>query len=132
MRGFRIELGEIESALIEHPLVRDAVVLAKEAASGARRLVGYVVPCGDTLTVGGLRSFAKAKLPDYMIPSSFVLLESLPTTPAGKVDRRALPEPMQAATDADEYARIIQSPVEGQLAKNMGGRSQARLRRHEG
>jgi amino acid adenylation domain-containing protein/non-ribosomal peptide synthase protein (TIGR01720 family) len=116
VRGFRIDLGEIESALSSHPLVRDTVVLAKDAASGARRLVGYVVPSDDSLSVSELRGFAKEKLPAYMIPS-LVLLDSLPTTLAGKLDLRALPEPLQYGTESGEDAESLTGPVERELVR---------------
>lgn len=119
IRGFRIELGEIESRLREHPLVQDAVVVAREEPAGAQRLVAYLVrkdgfrpsiPPGAAaappLTAGGRRSatwaaetipdwrgYLKNRLPEYMLPAAFVELEQIPLTPNGKVDRRALPEP---------------------------------------
>ncbi len=93
IRGFRIELGEIEAVLAQHPKVREAVVIASEDIPGNKRLVAYVVPHQKTLTSSELRRFLKEQLPDYMLPSAFVMLEALPLTPNGKVDRRALPTP---------------------------------------
>jgi len=94
LRGFRIELGEIEAALASHPGVREAVVAVREIGSGDRRLVAYVVAAERPgPEVGELRELLRGRLPDYMVPSSFVLLESLPLTPNGKVDRKALPAP---------------------------------------
>jgi amino acid adenylation domain-containing protein len=112
IRGFRIELGEIEALLGQHPALQAAVVLTHEAAPGDLRLVAYAVPEQDvreraagnseydrrsiladhqTSLVGELRAFLQEKLPDYMVPAVFVLLEALPLSANGKVDRRALP-----------------------------------------
>ncbi|MFI9324912.1 amino acid adenylation domain-containing protein [Kitasatospora aureofaciens] len=97
IRGFRIELGEVESALLTHPAVREAVVLAHQDDAGRHRLVAYVVGDG-TPAVSELRSHLSGLLPDYMVPAVFTALERLPLTPNGKVDRRALPEPAAEAT----------------------------------
>jgi len=94
IRGFRIELAEIEAALVEHPQVRECVVVARPDArgDGERRLVGYLV--GASLPeVDELREFLAARLPEYMVPAVYVPLERLPLTANGKVDRDALPEP---------------------------------------
>ncbi|HEY3572046.1 MAG TPA: amino acid adenylation domain-containing protein [Thermoanaerobaculia bacterium] len=96
IRGFRIELGEIESALAAYPTVREAVVAARQGASGIGtgdwRLVAYLVPeAGREVDPAVLRSVLAASLPDYMLPSSWVVLEAMPLSPSGKVDRRALP-----------------------------------------
>jgi amino acid adenylation domain-containing protein len=91
VRGFRIELGEIESALAEHPSVREAVVVVRKD-EGDKHLAAYFVPRnGLTPAIDEVREFLKKKLPDHMVPSVFVALESLPLSPSGKVDRRALP-----------------------------------------
>jgi len=89
LRGFRIELGEIETVLSQHPAVREAVVVVREIA-GDRQLVAYIV-AEQTPTARDLRNFLQSKLPDYMVPAAFVVLEALPLTPNGKIDRRALP-----------------------------------------
>lgn len=93
IRGFRIEPGEIASVLQQHSRVRQAEVMLREDAPGDRRLVAYVVPEGDMAPVAELRQYLKQSLPEYMIPGAYVALDSVPLTPSGKVDRRALPAP---------------------------------------
>ncbi len=94
VRGFRIELGEIETVLAAHPQVREAVVIHREDQPGNKRLVAYIVPKQQRLDTSELLCYLKQKLPDYMLPSAFVmLLDALPLTPSGKIDRRALPAP---------------------------------------
>jgi len=96
IRGFRIELGEIETVLSQHPQVRQAVVSLREDEPGNQRLVAYAVPDSDrsaSLAANDLQSFLRQRLPEYMMPSAFVLLKSLPLTANGKIDRRSLPVP---------------------------------------
>jgi amino acid adenylation domain-containing protein len=93
IRGFRIELGEIERVLAQHPQVRETIVLARKNATAEKQLVAYIVAKDRTITLPQLRNFLQQQLPDYMMPSAFVLLESLPLTPNGKVDRQQLPAP---------------------------------------
>jgi len=94
VRGFRIELGEIESVLQQAPGVREAVVVVREDLPGDHRLAAYLTTYRQTtVSINELRAFLHDKLPDYMVPSTFVMLDALPLTPNGKVDRRALPAP---------------------------------------
>ncbi len=94
VRGFRIELGEIESTLAQHPSVREAVVLAREDTPGDMRLVAYLITePGTSANVGQWRTWLSQKLPEYMLPAAYVLLQEFPLTLNGKVDRRALPAP---------------------------------------
>ncbi|NEP57131.1 MAG: amino acid adenylation domain-containing protein [Symploca sp. SIO2G7] len=93
IRGFRIELGQIEAVLGTHPQVQVALVVAREEQVGNKYLVAYIVPHQESPDIRELRNFLKQKLPAYMMPSAFVILEVLPLTPNGKVDRRALPAP---------------------------------------
>jgi amino acid adenylation domain-containing protein len=111
IRGFRVELGEIESALVQHPNVRESVVVARENGDGDTRVIAYVVPAREQSSGPSrnksssisieLRDYLQQKLPEYMVPSSFVMLESLPLTPSGKLNRRALPasESLEAYPD---------------------------------
>ena len=94
LRGLRIELGEIEAALLGCAGVRDVVVTAREDVPGDKRLVAYLVPReGAALDVDTLRATLRATLPDYMVPSAFVVLAAMPLTSSGKVDRKVLPAP---------------------------------------
>lgn len=104
IRGFRIELAEIEAALQEHPTVQKGVVIVREDTPGNRYLAGYVVADATESTIPALREFLRSRLPQYMIPSAIVLLDSLPLTPNGKVDRKTLPKPSSAASAPDQIA----------------------------
>ena len=115
LRGFRIELGEIEGSLREHPGVHQAVVLCREDRPGDKRLVAYVVPASPDMTTSDFRAHLKAVLPEYMVPSAFVLMEKLPISPNGKVDRRALPAPELSDLDVAPSAPP-RTPEEQQLA----------------
>ena len=111
LRGFRIELGEIEAVLVEHPAVRECVVVAREDVPGDKRLVAYVVAGGETETsVEQWRNHLKQKLPEYMVPSSFVVIEDLPLTPNGKVDRMALArlEAKQEDREAEPATTVVE------------------------
>ncbi|HKV09099.1 MAG TPA: amino acid adenylation domain-containing protein [Thermoanaerobaculia bacterium] len=103
IRGFRVEPGEVEAALAAHPAVRAVAVVVQQERPGDRRLVAYVVPAGEAAPEPrDLKDFLGERLPDYLVPSSFVAVPALPTTPSGKVDRRALaaagPAPRAAAS----------------------------------
>jgi amino acid adenylation domain-containing protein len=103
IRGFRIELGEIEAALNTYPQIQQAVVIATEDTAGNKRLVAYIVTPEGLLAHNQLREFLWSKLPEYMVPSAFVTLDTLPLTPSGKVDRKALPAPDGEIGREQEY-----------------------------
>jgi amino acid adenylation domain-containing protein len=117
IRGFRIELGEIESVLSRHPKVREAVVVAREDRPGDKRLTAYVVGRGDQQPQADeLKQFLKATLPDYMVPSAWVSLASLPHTPNGKINRAALPAPDEGQSDVAGELTAPSTNVEKILA----------------
>ncbi len=117
IRGFRIELGEVEAVLGQHPEVQQAVVIAREDVPSDRRLIAYVVPkIPHSVSLDDLRRFLRTHLPDYMVPSAFVLLEALPLTPNGKVDRRALPAPDTSRPELESAFVAPSTPTEEKLA----------------
>src|SRR5690242_6843278 len=121
IRGFRIELGEIEAGLMEHPQVREAVVVAQEDGGGEKRLVAYVVAgtaptakegTADMATM--LRTYLRVSLPEYMVPVAFVELEAMPLTANGKLDRKALPLP-----EGDAYAHRGYEEPQGEIESKL-------------
>jgi len=122
IRGFRIELGEVARCLEEYPLIQQQVVLVREDRPEEKRLVAYVMPHtahhtaqkDKVLDIGALRSFMEAKLPDYMVPSAFVVLETLPTTANGKIDRSAL-----LALPAPVCQQVCYVPPETEIEKTL-------------
>jgi non-ribosomal peptide synthetase component F len=117
LRGYRIELGEVEAALLGHEAVKQAVVAAREDEAGVKLLVAYVVINEPNRpSVSELRLFLQGSLPDFMVPSAFVMLESLPLTPSGKVDVKALPQPEQARPELEVKFEPPHTPVEEILA----------------
>jgi amino acid adenylation domain-containing protein len=106
IRGHRIELGEIEARLRQHPTVRQAVVMVREDVPGSKQIVGYVV--GEhysTPVARDLAQFLGGQLPPYMVPTRFVMLDSMPLTPNGKINRKALPAPSRAVVE--ETATVV-------------------------
>jgi amino acid adenylation domain-containing protein len=118
IRGFRVEPGEIESVLGKHPGVNEAAVVLREDASGNKRLVGYVVRSEQgSATENELRRHVQSRLPEYMVPSEFVFLESMPLTPNGKVNRRALPVTKADSASGENDAPATNDPLQAQLIK---------------
>ncbi len=116
IRGFRIELGEIESDILEYSGVKEVVILAREDRPGDKRLVAYIVSShGELPDAVEIRNYLKTKLPDYMIPSAFVMLDEMPLTPNGKIDRKALPAPEGSGLEKEYVAPRTEN--EKQLAE---------------
>jgi amino acid adenylation domain-containing protein len=112
IRGFRIELGEIETLLASNPQIWETVVLVWDDTTGDKRLVAYIVPQPEiTITIDEIRQFLTTKLPGYMVPNAFVILEALPLTANGKIDRRALPPPKSSSKPSDKYV-APRTPIE--------------------
>ncbi|MFB2896156.1 amino acid adenylation domain-containing protein, partial [Aerosakkonemataceae cyanobacterium BLCC-F50] len=117
IRGFRIEIGEVEAVLSQHNNVQVCCVIVREDTPGEKQLVAYLVGDSQQIpTTNELRQFMKAKLPEYMIPQAFVILEYLPLTPNGKIDRRALPAPDFYSEQRDNYV-APRNPIEEKLAQ---------------
>ncbi|HEY0607596.1 MAG TPA: amino acid adenylation domain-containing protein, partial [Herpetosiphonaceae bacterium] len=136
LRGFRIELGEIEAVLAQHPMVQDCTVIVHSDEQSHTLLVAYVVenqeprtknqedstdpgfrtPVGHPVLGSELRQYVGSRLPEYMVPSMFVVLDALPLTPSGKLDRRALPLPDRSRRDLDGEVVLPRTPLEATLA----------------
>ncbi len=117
VRGYRIELGEIETALSRHPNVAAAVATTREDVPGDVRLLGYVVPVGETTDLPDeLRRYLAESLPSYMVPSAIVTLRELPLTPNGKIDRKALPEPTMERSRGASFV-APRTPLEERLVE---------------
>ncbi|MGH8297377.1 MAG: non-ribosomal peptide synthetase, partial [Steroidobacteraceae bacterium] len=117
IRGYRIELGEIEAQLLRHERVKEAAVVAREDVPGEKRLVAYVTGRGESSPgIEDLRGRLQAVLPEYMVPSVFVVLEKLPLTPSGKLDRRSLPAPELSAYVSHGY-----EPPRGEVEEVLAG-----------
>ncbi|HYO55831.1 non-ribosomal peptide synthetase [Archangium sp.] len=123
VRGFRIELGEIEAALGQHPAVREVVVVAREDEPGKKRLVAYLSWREEGATVDAVRTYLKDRLPEYMVPATYVVLDALPLSSNGKVDRKALPVPdagQQAAEGFVAPRNVTEEMVAGIWAQLLG------------
>jgi acyl-coenzyme A synthetase/AMP-(fatty) acid ligase/acyl carrier protein len=118
IRGFRVEPGEIESVLGLHPAVKENVVVAREDQADDKRLVAYIVPRHKQAPLPAeWRGLLKAKLPDYMVPSAFVMLETLPRTSSGKLDRHALPAPKRSRAELGKTFAAPRNAVEEAVAR---------------
>jgi amino acid adenylation domain-containing protein len=117
IRGFRIETSEVETVLRQHPGIRECVVAARADDGGDKRLVAYFIGTDSTPPVGELRSFIGGRLPDYMVPSNFVMLDAFPLTPNGKVNRKALPAPKPQSRDRNGSFNAPKKPMEVILAR---------------
>ena len=113
IRGFRIEPGEIETLLSQHESIRQAVVIARDEAEGDKRLVAYLVGGEEPVpSTSDLRRYLQQRLPDYMVPSAFITLDSLPLTANGKLNLRELPSPEPMRPELSVNYRTPRTPIE--------------------
>ena len=120
IRGFRVELGEVQAGIDAHPLIRSAFIRVHGERSAERRLVAYLVPAaGSSPEPGELRRFLRRRLPEYMVPSAFMVLDRFPLTVNGKVDQRRLPEPVFGITAAEDVHEAPADEVESEIARVM-------------
>jgi len=118
VRGYGVDVSEIERTLLAHPRVKEAAIVAWNRERGEKYLVAYVVPQQEPIvTIKELRDVLKKELPDYMIPSTFMILDALPLTPGGKVDRRALPDPGRSRPELDSLFVAPRTQLEEELSQ---------------
>jgi amino acid adenylation domain-containing protein/thioester reductase-like protein len=117
IRGHRIELGDIEAAICQYVDIQEAAVITREDSVGEKQLVAYLVAANSQNLYSKLRAYLKEKLPEYMIPAVFVLMDKFPLTPNGKVDRRALPAPSQDRPELDVEMVEPTNDIERDLAQ---------------
>jgi amino acid adenylation domain-containing protein len=121
IRGFRVELGEVARTIRQHPEIKDAFVVALDSNSGHNRIVAYAVPNpGSHLGAGHIRSYIRTRLPDYMAPARIMLLETLPVSANGKIDRKALPVPGRSRPELDTPFIPATTPIEKALVQIWG------------
>ncbi|MFI6041549.1 non-ribosomal peptide synthase/polyketide synthase [Nocardia sp. NPDC051321] len=128
IRGFRIEPGEVERVLAQHPSVSQAIVIARDAETGGKQLIGYVV--GDRLDRGEVRRYAAERLPDYMVPTSVLVIDSVPLTVSGKLDVKALPVPEFSSSAPYRAPRSADERVLAELFGEVLGRDRVGIDDH--
>lgn len=116
IRGYRVEPGEIESVLDQHPAVKEAAVIAREDEQGHKRLAAYVTAAG-AIDIADLKTLIRARLPEFMMPSAFTVLDAMPLTANGKIDRRALDALVETAAAAEPGAGLPQNAVQATLVR---------------
>ena len=120
IRGHRIEIAEIEMALLDHPAIKQAIVVPREDYADDQRLAAYLVAATRPApAVSELRSFLKKSLPDYMIPSTWMFLEAFPLAPNGKLDRQGLPPPSSTRSELDTEFVAPRTPIESAVGADL-------------